>query len=373
MLAGILYPRSGAYPEAGADFLDAIKLCLKQAGIQNDIQITATGIGFGGEEKEVYQRAEDMLVANKVDVLVAFVGLRVLPVLEPLVFAHGKPLIVVNPGADYPQNWITQPGVIHLNLNHAFLCWLTGSQVSGKAVVATSFYDCGYLHMAALTQRFAQNGGEIIYNYVNNTGYGADFQVNELSSFLDENPGTTNLVCVYDTKPAALLYQHLATHPQAANLQIHASPMMLETGALQAAADTSLQIRGFLPWLAGENSQDFIACFEKANNPAPGPFALLGWETGLALMAIKNSGAAATGTDAVNDFFAKNGLQGPRGHMQFDADTHYFKAPVVHCTVMAGHKPTYQIQDFPEAEWQAMTGTELAGHSSGWTNTYLCY
>src|SRR5881394_3589636 len=168
MKVGLLFPMSNAYPTIGQDFMDGWNSLLKQQQI-NDVTVLKEGIGLGGIEKEVYLKAEKLLISDDVDILVAYVDEKVLPVLYPLAMATGKILLAVNPGANYPLNWITQPTVIHLNLQHAFLCRLTGALAAasenGQAAMATTYYDCGYLHSAAMVNQFMEEEGSIQYNY----------------------------------------------------------------------------------------------------------------------------------------------------------------------------------------------------------------
>ena len=99
-----------------ADFMDGIKAVFNQTELQSDIRISSESIGFGGNEKEVYEKAEKILVLEAVDILVAYIDLRVLELIKPLLYASGKLVLVVNPGANFPQNWVPQPNIIFITL-----------------------------------------------------------------------------------------------------------------------------------------------------------------------------------------------------------------------------------------------------------------
>ncbi len=64
MKIGILYPRSNAHPAMMADFMDGIKTALKHAELHDHIQLFSESIGFGGNEKEVYEKAEKLLLLD---------------------------------------------------------------------------------------------------------------------------------------------------------------------------------------------------------------------------------------------------------------------------------------------------------------------
>ena len=149
MNIGILLPRSNAHPSMGFDFYDGLRSCLDHNQLAAHFQITTENIGFGGNDKEVYEKAEKLLLINNADILIAYIDLKVVPILGPLMYSTGKLLLVVNPGANYPNNWLARPNILFLSLQHAFLCSLAGviasRSVAKPAVMATTFYDCGYL------------------------------------------------------------------------------------------------------------------------------------------------------------------------------------------------------------------------------------
>ena len=131
----------------GTAFVDGIKICIEKKGLTGKFNFFTESVGLGGSEKEVYTKAEQLLVLDGVDILLAYIDERVLELLKPLVYSSGKLLVVINPGANYPINWVPQENIIHLTLQHSFCCWLTGAlavtETGVKALTATTFYDCG--------------------------------------------------------------------------------------------------------------------------------------------------------------------------------------------------------------------------------------
>ncbi len=383
MKIGILYPRSNAHPGIMMDFMDGIKTSLKQQKLDDRIHLISESVGFGGHEKEVYEKAEKFLVLEGVEILVAYIDLRVLEILKPLFYASGRLVVVVNPGANYPQNWVPQPNIINLTLQHSFLCWLTGKQaaqsVKANAVTATSFYDCGYLHTAAMVKGFVKKGGTIMFNYVNNQRYDDTFEIKQLTDYLSTDKECNNLLCVYDSVPASLFYSRLNTYNEAGTLQLFVSPMMLEQKALEKIADGFLfSLEGYMPWhSSAENNsnQEFIESYQRQTNRTPTIFSLLGWETGFILQEVflQNDGQYTDGTELAGKL-AKVKINSPRGEMKLDPETKYFIAPVFKCLIKENTlKPTVEYIETPETEWAEFAGEPLEGVSSGWTNTYLCY
>lgn len=376
MKVGLLFPMSNTYPGIGQDFMDGIHSLFKQQEIHN-VTILKEGVAFGGVEKEVYLKAEKLLIADDVDVLVAYIDERVLPMLHPLVMATGKLLLVVNPGANHPQQWIPQPGIIQLNLQHAFLCRLTGALAAAtatpKAALATTYYDCGYLHSAAMVNHFMEQGGSIEYNYVNNQAYNEAFEINALLEFLTSRTDCSNLLCVFDTLPASMLYQLLNRHWTGRPLHLFASPMMLQAQAIAAVGDAApYNVQGYLPWYPGLNTALNTAFVKTCTRPAT-LFSLLGWEVALVLQALLQANITGNADEAVAHLKTIT-LQSPRGTLQLDAATQIYVAPVAKYTLPQGqHEPQIEWITDVETEWRSFTAQNIQGPVTGWTNTYLCY
>ncbi|MCG7856430.1 hypothetical protein [Flavihumibacter sp.] len=371
MKAGILYPRSSAHPELLPDFIDGIRQRLKFSGNENSIQLVMESIGFGGHEKEVYEKAEKLLVLEGVDFLVAHIDLRVLDILKPLVQSVGKSMLVVNGGANYLQQPIPESNIFYLTLNHAFLCWLSGKQLATEqgaaGIMATSFYDCGYLHTAAAVRGFTEKGGSIVFNYINKDKYNDTFSVQPLIEFLQEHPEAKRLLCIYDDLPASLFYNRLQQYPKAENLHLSASPMMFEKQALSTIENGfPFSISGYIPWSASSengSNQQFCDYYQQEAKRPPSCFALLGWETGMVLEQILKEGKPGKEIEG-----------SPRGSLLLDSSSHCYLSDLLHASLDSGSSVVnLKPVEINIADWNTFIGEAAGGLSSGWTNTYLCY
>ena len=383
MKIGVLYPRSNAHPGIMGDFAEGIKTALKHQQFDQKVQLISESVGFGGNEKDVYEKAEKLLVLEGADVLVAFVDLRILELLKPLLYASGKLVLVVNPGANYPENWIPQANIVNLTLQHGFLCWLTGklaAQINKtNAATATTFYDCGYLHTAAMVKGLVKEGGNITYNYVNNQRYDDAFDIKPLTDYLSSDKTTNSLLCVFDSFPASLFYSRLNTYEGAGSLHLFVSPMMLEQKALETiAGGFKFSIEGYLPWHSSvENNanKEFTDSYLQQTKRAATVFSLLGWEVGLILQQVfLHSNEIYSDGAEIARKLAGEKINSPRGEMKLDPETNYFIAPVYKCSVPENSgKLSIHFIEAPENEWEAFIEIPTEGVSSGWTNTYLCY
>ena len=383
MKLGVLYPRSKEHPEMMMDFMDGIKTSLLHHQLNKKVQLITESIGFGGLEKEVYEKAEKLLAMEGVDILISFVDLRVLEVLKPLMISSGKLLLAVNPGANYPRNWASQPNILNLTLQHGFLCWLGGKQAGQRnkknAAMATTFYDCGYMHTAAMVNSFVKEGGAITYNHVNNQRYDDAFDIIPLTDFLSGDKETDSLLCIFDSLPASLFYTQLNAYKDAGSLHLFVSPMMLEDKALEKMTDGfSFSVNGYLPWhssLGNNANKEFMVSYLKQTKRDANIFSLLGWENGQIVNEVfLHSNEKYADGARIAAKLAEGKINSPRGGLKLDTETNYFLAPVCKCNIRQKlATPLIEWMEMPEKEWTLFVEALTDGVSSGWTNTYLCY
>ncbi len=378
MKIGILFPLSNAHPGIGPDFMDGLNSYFKYKQLSDTVTFLKEGVGFGGEEKDVYKKAEKLLISDDVDILIAYIDEKIISILYPLVQATGKLLLIVNPGANYPLNWIAQPTVIRLNLQHAFLCSLTGALAAksgnGHAALATTYYDCGYLHSAAMVNNFLQSGGEVKYNYVNSQVYNESFEITDLLNFLANDSQCKNLLCVFDKLPAALFLKCLDSYKVKDQLHLFASPMMLQHVMENTGPGFSFFVEGYLSWYK-ELKNEANVQFQKNCTRTTGMFSLLGWETGMVIdEALKHCKADTMNGESIVEHLKQTTLHSPRGNMILDNETQFYLAPVTRFSIKPGAvKPEITDNIEIENEWRSFTSKLTEGAVTGWTNTYLCY
>lgn len=131
---GLLLPCSTLFPSLGLDFNNGIKEFLKSYVINDDVSFIMDNIGFGINEQEVYTKAEKMLLQDDVDVLILFADSRIAELLQPLFTACHKILLVVNFGANFPENWTPAPTTITHSLNFCWHARLTGQLAARKPI-----------------------------------------------------------------------------------------------------------------------------------------------------------------------------------------------------------------------------------------------
>ena len=245
--------------------------------------------------------------------------------------------------------------------------------------MATSFYDCGYLHTAAITNGFINSGGRIAYNYVNNNLYDDTFEIAPLIDFLSTDNDTENLLCVFDEQPAALFYDRLNKYEEASRLHLFVSPMMLEQKAWEGAGQGfKFSVEGYLPYYAAAETKmntEFKNFLTSQTKREASIFALQGWEVATILQEIFNN-CKENHTDGavIRDHLAATGINSPRGELRLDKDTNYFRSPVYKAILKNNSSGILiTVAGNTDEEWETFVANPVEGPVSGWTNTYLCY
>jgi branched-chain amino acid transport system substrate-binding protein len=379
--AGVLYPRSGIYPLLGADFLSGIQSSLAFYNCTEKIQLITVSVGFGSSEQEVYNKVEALLLQEKVDLVIAFLDLKVIRVVQNLFTATGKLFLVVNTGANYPENWVPPAGTAYLTLLDSFLCRLTGILASKngmiRSLMAASFYDGGYQHCNAMVNGFVGRGGSIEYNYISQPKL-EDFDITKLQDFLISHTDIRSILCLFSGKEANMFYERANNIPGAESLQLYVSPAMLEEQNCSALSQKmSFAVHGYIPWHSSLPNNDNVlfrkTVFEQSKREAT-IFSLLGWEAGLLLHHIGSGEMTDSSGDKMLQLLHTGNFNSPRGSLRTDHSTNYIIGPAYEATWQKDNSILINnsIADI-SVEWNSFVREEVGAVSSGWLNTYLCY
>jgi branched-chain amino acid transport system substrate-binding protein len=381
MKVGFLLPKSTIYPLIGFDFIDGFKSYLAANALTEQVTIVSENIGFGLNEAEVYAKNEQLLLQEKVDVVIAFIDGRVTEMLEPLFTATGKLLIIVNMGAHYPYDATPSASILHHTFDIAFNSHLTGKlaaqQQHTQAVMATSYYDGGYLQCYAMNTGYLLNNGTITYNYISH--FKKDlFELASLEQHLTSSPETKALLCLFSGDVSPQFYTGIATMQQSKDLYLYVSPMMLDACLKEKLpADFSIaHTQGYTSWdstLANEENKNFMQQFGTFTKRAANLFGLLGWETGILLQAALPIVAAGENSSVVVTKLKQQTFRSPRGWLKIEASSNQTYSPsyLVQCKDNYALTVVHTLEDTLQ-DRQQFISEKPEGAASGWRNTYLC-
>ncbi|WP_428223271.1 ABC transporter substrate-binding protein [Flavobacterium sp.] len=378
---GLLLPKSTYYFGIGYDIFQGLKSNLKRLDLEN-LKIITENIGFGADKQQSYRAAEKLILDEEVDILVAYIGHRTAELLRPLLLATNKILIVLDAGANLPQEWPICPNIIYHSLHNALGASLAAQLATKKGyhtgAMITGYYDGGYLQTYSLSKSFTNSGGTISFNHA--TGYKQeDFSMEPLKEHLINHPNVA-LLSLFSGDYVQWYFEKINQLFPNKNLPIFLTPFGLEETMLHETICPSKNIYGIASWshlLDNEENKAFKDALNQTGKK-PNLFSLLGWEVTVLLNQIIN--LLETHSDNIQQVIsALNHFEfdSPRGKITFYDQYNYTLAPLYEVTIIAdeNERCALQIQSAIEAtltEFEKMHQQELEGVTSAWYNSYVC-
>jgi len=378
---GVLLPRSTYYTGLSFDLFEGLKASLRVAG-KEDVRIVTENIGFGTDKQQCYKAAEQLIMHENAQVILAYIGHRMAQVLKPLCLAANRLLIVMDAGANVPQEWPESPNIIYHSLHNAFGSWLTAKRAFSdgfkQAGMVTGYYDGGYLQTWGISHGFVNAGGEIVFNHA--TGYSReDFSMEPLKKHLEDHPESA-LLSIFSGDYLQWYFAALKTVFADQQFPVYLPPFALEEGMLQGAVYPGEKTKGVAAWsrkLENKENARFVEAMQ-ASGRAANLFSLLAWET--AIIAVhafelleENNYNVQRATEKLGTFL----FQSPRGTIRFHLPTKHSIAPMYNARITddgTGHCEILieGIIDGTDAEFEAFTEHPMENIVSGWYNSYTC-
>ncbi|MCU0324301.1 MAG: ABC transporter substrate-binding protein [Spirosomaceae bacterium] len=378
---GILNPRSTLYPSIGFDILNGLKAGIKKCGFDKEIAFVTENIGFGIDEAEIFAKAEKMLLEHNADAVIAYCDVRIAELLQPMFTATNKLLVVVNPGANFPNNWQPAPTTITHTLNLCFHSYMIGSLLGdSNAAIVASYYDAGYRQIYSTVKKLGRQGGNILFNHITALKT-KDFSLEPLNNYLKTENATQNLVCHFCADMATQFYENIQTIQAEHECNLYVSAMMLDELLKQGLGNDIVikNVKGFTSWLSSlenESNESFKAFYKEIFGKEVNIFALLGWEIALLLEEYFKNLQGNNCDGAIHEM-SKKIYESPRGWLKLDAQTHqtYGQAYLVKAENNFELTVLTQAQTNWDELWRDFVAQSVFGENeinSSWRNTYLC-
>lgn len=378
---GILLPRSTFYETMSFDLFQGLKAGMKEIGGE-DIKIVTENIGFGADKQQCYRSAEKLLLEENASVVIAYVGHRTAQLLRPLFLSANRMLIVLDAGANLPQEWPSCPNIFYLSLQNSLGAWFSGkmAMTDGHQFggMVTGYYDGGYLHTYSISKSFERAGGSIRFNHA--TGYTEnDFTMEPLMQHLEANPGSA-LLSLFSGDFVQWYFQKVKENLSAESTTIYLPPFGLDEMVLEISEFPNNKVKGIAAWsktIATDANLNFIAAMEEAGR-TPNLFSLLGWESAtVALKVVELATASKNNISQIAQGLQEFTFESPRGTISFDPKTNTSIAPLYNANVVVNEEGKCRLQlekavnDVKE-NFEAMTNEDLNGAYSAWYNSYTC-
>ena len=379
---GVLLPRSTYYVGLSFDLFEGFRSSMKALG-QEQVKIVTENIGFGTDKQLCYKAAEQLIMHENATIVFAYIGHRMAQVLRPLFQSANRILVVMDAGANIPQEWPDSPNILYHSLHNSFGAWLAAKRAVRDgyttAGMVTGYYDGGYLQTWSISTGFENAGGTIQFNLA--TGYTqADFSMEPLKQHLEAYPGNA-LLSLFSGDYVQWYFRELNATFGDHQLPIYLPPFALEESMLENAVYPGSNTKGIAAWskqLDNDANRTFMDTI-KASGRTPNLFSLLGWES--AFIAVRLTELLSEHANTVQ--LAADGILGftfesPRGKVIFHPGSRNSLAPMYEASITdngsgmcALHIDT-EITGFEEAYEEFLAEPIEEAAISGWYNSYTC-
>lgn len=376
MTIGVLLPRSTDHPAMGFDLLDGLRLRLRYDGLEN-VRILSENIGFGEDKKDIYAKAEKLIMQEEADCVLGYLSPANAEALYPLFDTAGKTLIVLDPGMNYPAT-APSPNVFYISFQGIHASYLSGRKAGENGtpvVLATSFYDGGYRGPWAHARGVEAAGGSISHNYVAQYKE-EDFTLQPFIEAFKDNTGG-RVAASFSTFLATRFVNALHSAGDALpSLEFYCSPYMLEEQTVTTYNLPGSKFFAFVPWFSGmeqESNMLFRQEVSDKKNKEANLFHLMGWEGGILIARLfTGQGSGASSQELLNGW----AYESPRGTVNIHPETQTTYAPLYLVELTSTEKGA-SITLHGKEEINAMAHKEIwndrpQGMVSGWVNQYFC-
>lgn len=377
---GLLLPKSTYYTTIGFDIFEGVKSNLKKLGLE-DLKIITENIGFGGEKQVCYRAAEKLLLDENVTLVVAYIGHRMAELLRPLFLAANKILIVLDAGANMPQEWSVCPNIIYHSLHNSLGAFLSSKLAIKKGYktggMITGYYDGGYLHTYSLSKNFENEGGKICFNHA--TGYKKeDFSMDPLKTHLETFPDAA-LLTLFSGDFVQWYFEKLKVLYNDVNIPIFLTPFSFEETVLKNTICPSSNIYGIAAWSINLENTENIEFKEaiETSGKTPNLFSLLGWES--AELIKKTLSILESNNNILKVIQELNGFKfkSPRGIITFYSKYNQTIAPLYESSIFPDENGNCLVKidaiiENTENYFDDLYNLELNNVTSAWYNSYVC-
>ena len=346
-----------------------------------DLKIVTENIGFGADKQQCYRSAEKLLLDENVDLVVAYIGHRMAELLRPLFLATNKILIVLDAGANMPQEWSVCPNIIYHSLHNSLGAFLSSKLAVKKgyktAGMITGYYDGGYLQTYSLSKSFENEGGKICFNHA--TGYKEEaFTMEPLTGFLNSYPDSAFL-SLFSGDYVQWYFENIKNLFNNIDVPIFLTPFGLEETMLKNVICPSNNIHGIAAWsknIINPENKAFIETIE-ASGKTPNIFLLLGWESAelvtKILSVLEKNKKVTDVAKELNGFEFKS----PRGLITFYSKYNQTISPLYEASILPDENGNCLVKinsiiENTDLHFDDLYNQKLEGVTSAWYNSYVC-
>ncbi|MEN2401100.1 ABC transporter substrate-binding protein [Flavobacterium sp. MC2016-06] len=371
---GILIPKSQQYPTLDKDFIRGIKLN------NLNVKFFVESIGIGADEKIIIDKIQKLNFQEEVSIIIGFFGHNNMDQVYEYASKNDVLLIASDLGATIPYGSIAHKGVYINSLGLTESCYHLGHYLTTKnykkIATSTSYYDSGYGMLSAIEHAF-HNDTNFSGHYITPFIPREDEAVHMNQSISIQEPDAVFAFYsgLYAEENAAFINQNkiIQKYP------FYVTPFFINDKILEEYKNNPHELYVVGSWMQDDSqSVDFDTEYKNTYSESPSAFSILGYESGLLLKNILNNTNDNPKIDVLINEINKLNITGPRGTIQFDADTnrtifdHYiYKLNIDSLSNLSFIKIETLANDGHFIK--AITSYNEPVKFGGWQNAYLCH
>ncbi|ASZ10372.1 ABC transporter substrate-binding protein [Chitinophaga pendula] len=376
---GCLIPYSGIFPTLREDFLQGITLALDEAQVSGDVVLVPAFINMGDlvKVREVLQK---LIMFERVDIVTGVVNLSVISRCAEELSQYQVPIIVNNLGERIPAEHMSHPWLFCNSLHLWKSQWSMGrwaqQQFGGLPSISMAFYEGGYSLHESFRLGATEGGASRVHIHMLQMQPPGVYDTTPLVRILEEElPGHAHVLL--SGKEAGMFLEQFRASGLRDRIPVSISPLMTAGISLE---DLSLvdQLYSATTWSADiltAANQLFVQRYEDAYQQQPPVYAMLGYETGVAIAAAWMKADRIKLKTSLQALLSNPITGGPRGMISIAGSAAQHPQPVYIRQVRIDNGIIKQaiVAEDSGIEWNdPSVAASAAQHLSGWQNPYLC-
>jgi len=361
---GVLLPQSKAYPRMGKEFMNGLRLSLKDDSVEFKIE----GIGNGSDSKDVINAIQKLVNQEGVSLTTGMLGHKGIDEIYDFVEAIDETLLYSDIGGTLGLSLEKRKGIY---CNSFDICrsmellteYLLKNDMKNIGI-SSCYYDAGYSFLQAIENVLSQN---------NSAGFAGHF-ITPLQP--RDNEAELMTAFAETCKPDAIIGFHngLFAEEHASYLRqnkvnkqipMYLTPFSVNDTILKEYSkelDSVHTAASWYPELNNDENKKFIKEYMEEFGAAPSIFSLLGFENGLLIQKVQKN--------SINDE-----IKGPRGNFSIDKNTNRTNFNHYLWELSSSEKGNgWLVKDKLNNNENVIQKKFVdSNNEGGWNNAYLCH
>jgi len=375
---GFLLPYSGMYPFYGQHTMAGLTCALAKYKLAaNRFNFIPVYVG-NGERDKCLDEIKRLVFFEGIDVLMGMVSIKLLKDLKPILQNFNKLGLFIDFGEYIPSEETTGENICSISMNLWQSQYVLGKwavkEFGTDGQLLMPIYEAGFNLNASFIEGMAMAGSKGVNSFVLPTAFANNDNLNLEAFFASLDKQTPHFVhAIFSGKIANQFLWQWRKSKFYNNIPLVVVENMAYNEALFEVEDMGIQMYSARSWhkdMQNKHNKEFVKNFEAFGKQPANVFAMLGYETGLALAAMYPlllKGDAAAALASLN----QQGVEGPRGVINTNSSAGTTLYPIDVVKVKTSNTIKTQTIVASDTAFGLDTSDIIENTQSGWLNPYI--